>query len=270
MTSDQEPTHGEDTARDNEVQESGHVETAKRTRSWSRGRLFLHLFGLVILLAVAVYLEVREPHHSTEDKCRLLERTDNEGSAATYAESVANGYRNVRSRRVTVIFLREDSDPASVLNNVCEQREYISGLIRQLITTGASAIVIDKFFSDRSCMEGDRGTTDLLTAIQESTIPVIVGMATHSPESDPRNSCLILNGSLDFGNKRMTPGRSPVPAVSFGITRLNSDPRKVPLNWFVYANDGAFKSGADPSEAHWGTLSFVAASLMDNRLKDDS
>jgi hypothetical protein len=224
----------------------------------------------MVLLGLAVYLEVPRDRKPAADKCALLERGDSEESATSYAQVVASGYRKVRSRRVTVIPLREEAAPPMVLNNVCEQRWYLARLAQELTALGATAIVLDKFFGPDSCPNDDPGTSDLVSATQSSKLPVVVGVGSHAPKADSRNVCLIESSSLNFGNKR-DPNGNPTtqPAVIPGLIRLNSDTRKVPLNWFSYRNDEAFKAGEEPTDANLGTLSWVAASLVDRDLKSE-
>ncbi|HLJ29335.1 MAG TPA: CHASE2 domain-containing protein [Candidatus Angelobacter sp.] len=199
----------------------------------------------------------------------MTDRPDSESSTATYAETVATGFRDVRSRRVTMVTLGEKT-PARILNNVCEQRWYLARLIQRLAEHGAAVIVLDKYFGADSCGRDDQGTSDLIRVIQESQVPVVVGRATHPPASDPNNACLIVSGSLDFGNKRDSQGNpTSKPAVVYGLTRMNSDLRRIPLNWFTYRSDEDFSTHKESTDAEIETISYVAASLVDKRLKDD-
>jgi CHASE2 domain-containing sensor protein len=240
---------------------------------WSSNpaRLALNGVGLLILLGLAIYLEVPRERNLPAGRCELFERGDVGESATAFARIAASGYRNVRSRRVTLVAFREGVDPARVLNNVCEQRWYSARLIPQLATAGAALIVFDKFFGPDSCPPGDQGTSDLSSALTSSSVPVVVGVGSHAPESDPRNACLIANKSLEFRKSRdINSSAVDRPIVYQGLIRLNSDPKKVPLNWYSYENDQAFKDGRQPSDANLGTLAWVAATLVDKNLKNES
>jgi hypothetical protein len=242
-------------------------------KKWSpskRVRLALNAIGLLILIGLVIYLEVPREPEAAVGKCEFLENEDAGESASNYARTAASGYRNVRSRRVTLITFKEGVDPGRVLNNVCEQRWYAARLIPQLVSEGAAAIVFDKFFGPDSCPERDPGTSDLISAVKNSSAPVVVGVGSHAPESDPRNVCVIASKSLDFGKKPDAGGKpTDQSAVSEGLTRLNFDVRKVPLTWYSYSNDEAFKRGESPSNKDLGTLSWVAATLLDNDLKNE-
>lgn len=225
--------------------------------------------GLLFLIGLAIYLEVPRERQPAASKCEFIEHQDVEESAAAYAQTTTSGYRNVRSRRVTLITLKQGVDPDIVLTNACEQRWYAAKLIPQLVAAGAAAIVFDKFFGPDSCHDKDLGTSDLISAVTNSSAPVVVGVGSHAPESDPNNACLIASKSLDFGRKQAIGDSSDQPAVLDGLVRLNSDIKKVPLNWFSYPNDEAFKAGQAPSDSNKGTLSWVAATLLDKGLKDE-
>ncbi len=223
-----------------------------------------------MLLGLATYLQRPQQHKPAANECELLERGDVEESAAAYSRIAASGFINLRSRRVTVIPLREESDPARMLNNVCEQRWYLARLVPQLAASGAAVIVLDKFYGPDSCDKNDKGTFDLVLAVQRSSSPVVVGVGSHAPQADPNNACLIANSSVDFGNRRDANGRSgKQPAVEKGLTRLDSDTRKIPLNWFSYPDDGAFNKGEAPTDTQLGTLSWVAATLADRDLRKE-
>ena len=240
-----------------------------KIQSFSRAKIILSAVWLCVLLIGGVYLEVPHETGSGEQQCQLMEKADTETSAATYSRIVAGGYRRVRSRRVTVITLDDEIDPPTVMNNVCEQRSYLAKLLQQLSSAGAAVIVVDKYFGSESCNKNDKNTAELIAAVKASSVPIVVGMATHAPKSPKANSCLVVTNSLDFGQKARSSAQPPAPEVSQGLTRLNADVRKVPLNWFVYRSDKSFAAGDAPVDNEFETLSFQAASLVDPGLKDD-
>ena len=246
-------------------------QTAALARSLrlNRRRLSLALVGLGAI--VAIFLEIPRHDNLTSNKCELVEHSGEPGSNAAYAQVVASEYCKAGCRRVTMVVLADGVDPARVLNNVCEQRSYIASLIPKLNAAGASVIVIDKFFAPESCEPGDKGTSELISAVQNSSTPIVIGLGSHAPNGDPRNVCLIGSRSLAFGNKHNTQGTiTSLPAASFGLIRLNSDIRRIPLSWFSYRDDVAFKDGDEPTDMERETLSWVAATRMDPTLSNDA
>jgi CHASE2 domain len=234
--------------------------------AWRFGRVALEVLIVAGFLLVAIYLESSHQNKHSTNKCEFREAGAADESEADSAQLAIAGYRDLRSRRVTVVTLREGIDPDRVFS-ICEQRWYIAKLIEALVADGATEIVIDKFYGPRSCATDDLGTINFLSAVQHSPIPVVVGRQTHAPKSGLPNSCLILNDSLDFGNKVDANGKSTTqPALVQGITRLDTDIRKIPLTWSCYSSDSAFAAGEQPTETNLGTLSWVAASVADSGL----
>jgi hypothetical protein len=221
---------------------------------------------------LAIWFEIPHPRRTLNTDCELVPDEDSEMSAKAYGERVAGGYRDrdLRSLRVTTIALRGDTGPASVLNNVCEQRWYVAKLIERLGDEAVAEIVMDKYFSPRSCSVNDPGTLALVSAVRAFRGPIVAAAATHAAESDPKKACLILSPSLDFGKKpNSIDGKSNKPAVYTGISRLNADVRKIPLFWYVYKSDESFTNHEDPSDVFMDTLPYAAAILVDARLGQD-
>jgi hypothetical protein len=239
--------------------------------SWPSGHTALVLEGaaIAVLLGIAVYMESPRRNEPGASRCELVDAEGADKSEAAYAQLAVSGYRDVRSRRVTVVAFRDDTDPPGIFD-WCEQRWYVAKLVEEFAAAGAAEIVIDKFFGPDTCPRDDTRTIDLISAVQRSTVPVIVGRATHAAKKNTGDSCLILSDSLNFGHKLDANGnRTNQPAVDEGLTRLNSDIRKIPLNWSCYSSDAAFAAGEEPTDDRVGTLSWVAASQADVGLKNE-
>src|ERR1039457_676757 len=247
------------------------ISLKKATEAFRRFPLVRNVATVVVLLLLAVYLETPNTTKPSINRCELVEAGTADKSEAAYARLATSGYRDVRSRWVTVVPLQDETDPARIIGSVCEQRWYLAKLVEAIAAFGPTEIVIDKFFGKDACEDGDLGTADLISAVQRSSVPIVIGRATHPPKSDSKNSCLILSESLDFGNKVDVNGQTEnLPAVESGLTRLNSDIRKIPMSWSCYSSDAAFKAGEVPTDATVGTLSWVAASMADVGLKNEA
>lgn len=235
----------------------------------TRTKIVLSAVWLLSLLCVAIYAELRHRHPRAGEKCELVERSDVDLSESAYAERVATGYRDVRSHRVTIVALTEGTEPARILNCVCEQRGFMARVLARLVQLGASMIVIDKTFGADSCVKDDPGTKELIREVQSSKVPIVVGAATHAAQGEKKKACLVLSPSLEFGQK--LPAAEELagqPAVWRGLDRLNSDVRKIPTNWYIYPNDDASRSDQEPRDDLVGTLSYTAATLLDAHLKN--
>lgn len=234
--------------------------------------LLANLLAIFVFLSIAVYIEVFYDRPSARQPCELREHAEPGVSASVHQRLVADGYRNVRSRRVTVVPLSESTVPPRALNNVCEQRWYIARLLQRLSTSGAAVIVIDKFFNPTSCDKDDPGTRELRSAAQHSTTPIVVGLATDVAENARNNSCLILSPSLDFGSTASTDAElvaAPSP-IHYGLTRLNSDIRKVPIRWPLYRDHSSFIAGELATDDRGESLAYVTATLVDPHLSEEA
>lgn len=265
---------------------TAHKKKPKRgvRKKWfsDRVRMVCHVVFLVALLASAIYFEVLWQEPRAPDKCDLAERHDFDVSASAYGKFMSMGFGELHSKNVTIVPLRGDTEPASVLNDVCEQRWYVAKLVQRLGEDRAKMIVIDKFFGPGSCSKCDPNTMSLVSEIQKSPIPVVVAVATQPSKLDPQHKCLILSPSLEFGQKSKTPKNScdqltenatgersdKPPAAILSLSRLNEDPRKVPLSWYVYASDSA-TDNQEPSDRIHETLPYQAAILYDPGLLDE-
>lgn len=230
----------------------------------------LNVVLLLALLGLAIWIEMPHVVRPPRGKCESVSQTNTEVSASSYSSLVSGGYIAVRSRRVTMVPLQEDEEPDKVLNNVCEQRWYVAKLVQRLSEASAAVIVIDKTFAPDSCDQGDPGTLALLAAVQKSPRLIVAASPTHLLSEDPNGACLVLGQSLDFGRKRGADGNpTGGPAVYLGISRLNADFRKVPIEWNIYRSEEAFKRGEDPTDEFAETLPYLAATLADPGLKQE-
>ena len=243
---------------------------ARKIVSSERTRFMLNVVLLLALLGLAIWIEMPHVVRPPRGKCESVSQTNTEVSASSYSSLVSGGYIAVRSRRVTMVPLQEDEEPDKVLNNVCEQRWYVAKLVQRLSEASAAVIVIDKTFAPDSCDQGDPGTLALLAAVQKSPRLIVAASPTHLLSEDPNGACLVLGQSLDFGRKRGADGNpTGGPAVYLGISRLNADFRKVPIEWNIYRSEEAFKRGEDPTDEFAETLPYLAATLADPGLKQE-
>ena len=235
-----------------------------------RTKIILSATWLLGLLCMAIYAELRHRHPHTNEKCELVEASDADLSDGAYAQRVGGGYRDIRSRKVTIVALTEGAEPARILNCVCDQRRFLARVLARLEELGASMIVIDKSFGADSCVKDDPGTAELIQEVQSSKVPIVVGAATHAAAGEKKRTCLVLSRSLEFGQKLPVAGElAGQPAVWRGLDRLNADVRKIPTNWYIYANDDASQSDQEPADDIIGTLSYTAATLEDSQIKND-
>jgi CHASE2 domain-containing sensor protein len=189
------------------------------------------------------------PFESNE--CNLQETSQGGLSEALYRPLTSWVFHSQPSPRVQVMTITSGSEPESILTNTCDARLFLSSLIDRLNAAHVEMIVIDKYYSSDSCGEPEKNTP-FLKAMSDSIVPIVAGRPTHAPPgSDKKDSCLALSKSVDFG-----------PHVHFGVTRLNADTHKIPLQWFVLQND----SDSTSTTTNGDSLALVAAEQADKNL----
>ncbi len=153
-----------------------------------------------------------------------------------YRKRVTGGWRGAPIARYTAIVeIREGREPSwAGLTSVCKQRGFIAALIRAIDKARPNAIVIDKYFEEKTCPVTSEGTQSLLKAVNEiSRNTAIVVGRTEKPIGTPDR--VVWAPSVSF-----TPGKDG-KIVEADIT-LDQDTRQVPLEWEVW-DDAAAKAG---------------------------
>lgn len=165
-----------------------------------------------------------------------------------YQRVVTSGFRKPRVHQVSIVTL-DRSREGSVVDELCEQRRLLAKLLHRLGQARPKAIVIDKWFlPNDNCDLDDARTRALITAVDEvsSVTSLVIGRYSESERelaqgrSDLlaelkkrglRQSDQILKPMLSFREDR-----PESPGVSYGLTRLNFDTRKIPTGWPTYQN----------------------------------
>jgi len=130
---------------------------------------------------------------------------------------------------VTVVAIPQNLE--EIQNNICEGREYLADLLLAIATHHPSEVDIDKFYSPAACASSPQSTEKLIHAVQSLDFPVIIGESTDLAEVKRGHSCLVSKPQVEFAS----------PNAHHGLTRLDSDIERLPLQWFVVASD---RSGA--------------------------
>ncbi len=134
---------------------------------------------------------------------------------------------------VRLISISPGTEPLSVTTNTCEGRRFLTDLITRLNSYSPHVIAIDKFFSEGSCV--NPGVNEAFrNAIAESNAQIVVGQATHQrPLKSKTDDCIVETPLFPFDLGTQTTKHKVVT----GLTRLNQDTRKIPLQWAVFADD---------------------------------
>ena len=243
---------------------------APRPRRQHRRHYWLLIpFGLIMLLLIVEELEnMGYPLPWRSDPCSLQEADQSELSTKAYLPLVNRVIPPTPKRDVVVVYIDPNSEPPQVLTNTCASRIFLSRLIFDLGTLNAAIIVIDKYYSNGSCTEADANNTFLNAMDQQDrivqhkpTIPVVVGQPTEKLASTLKSAgCLALKERFPFHDKAN---------VHYGLTRLNSDTRKIPLRWTVIPENAKIIASNPPSETSADSISLVAARLKKPEIDKD-
>jgi hypothetical protein len=151
--------------------------------------------------------------------------------------------------KVLVLPLTEGEEagdvPASAIENPCEGRRFMAGLVDRLSAYGPSVIAIDRYYNDDDRCPESSGANDALR-VALSSVPqnqgqypvtaVVVGLdsgkATQEKEKSTGGNCLIEKRALPLKANQIPAGRV-ARTVHMGLARMNSDVLRIPLRWWL-------------------------------------
>jgi CHASE2 domain-containing sensor protein len=205
--------------------------------------------GLILIALMLEDLHVMGWSAFEADSCGVAELDQSSLSAKLYAPLARWAVHSAGVPRVAIVYISADVEPAELLTNTCASRLFIARLVPDLNALGAGAIVIDKYYSHDACAEA--ATNDLFeSALEASPVPVVVGRPTHVlSDSSKLDGCIGLSQGFAFKPSN----------VSVGLTRLNTNPLKIPLHWPVYDDTTNPKSPSAAADADSTSLSLAAA-----------
>jgi hypothetical protein len=143
-----------------------------------------------------------------------------------------------------VVVIAIPADLEDIQSNICLARSYIADLIRSIASQHPAEIVIDKFYSPSSCTTFPQNTADLLAVVRSLPFPVVVGESTNTAASMRDQSCLVRKPQLDF----------LAPNVHRGLTRLNIESEKIPLQWRVLPGDAPSAKAEPVDSLAWAAV----------------
>lgn len=205
-------------------------------------RSFAPLF-LVVLVYVFVNLKLNKmlpSMGSSEGICSLNQQSHgNPVEDFLYRPLMQFRFGGKGSGKVQMVTISSESEPPPVLNNVCQGREFLSLLITRLANRGAKVIAIDKYFSDKSCLDGEdkKGDDDFRKALVNGSLHVVLGQSTHRKDAGKSEDvCLVADPELTLGQRdpAAVSKNDPSDKVSFGLTRLNDNSLRIPLQWWLF------------------------------------
>jgi len=188
-----------------------------------------------------------------------------------FYQRIVSAPRNPMLRYTAVVEINPKTDPAfPTLLHICDQRGMTARLLRSIAQAFPRAIVIDKHYEPQPnpCPQ-DPSLIQAIRDLRGANIPVIIGRrVADEPFKAGGDERYYLQPSLEFGSPNPCPDGlvRPGQACMEGVTALNNDTRKLPLEWMLYANEEIAKIGEGLS---WhDALALSAARAYDPKLME--
>jgi len=183
------------------------------------------------------------------DPCSFKSRGYEDIGSVFYAPLMRLKFRSSYPRnKVSVLPLTEGDEPgdvpASAIENPCEGRRFMAGLVDRLSAYGPSVVAIDRYYNDDDRCPENSGANDVLRVAlssaqssgQNPVTAVVVGLdsgkATQEKEKSTGGNCLIEKRALPLKAAQIPPGRV-TRTVHMGLARMNSDVLRIPLRWWL-------------------------------------
>jgi hypothetical protein len=187
------------------------------------------------------------------DPCSFRSRGYEDIGSVFYAPLMRLKFRSSYPKnKVLVLPLTEGEEPgdvpASAIENPCEGRRFMAGLVDRLSAYGPNVIAIDRYYNDDDRCPESSGANDVLRMAlssapvssqnqgQNSVTAVVVGLdsgkATQEKEKSTGGNCLIEKRALPLKAVQIPPGRV-ARTVHMGLARMNSDVLRIPLRWWL-------------------------------------
>lgn len=206
--------------------------------------LAVYLIALVGLIA----WESREHYDEISSDCAVGDSGLKSSLHSRTYERMLDWASSESVNHIAVIAIPHDLE--EIQGNVCLARAYVADLLRTIAPQHPAEIVIDKFYGPAACVKDPQTTQELIGVVQSLNMPVVLGESTDTLPVEVQNSCLVRKPQLDFGAAN----------VRYGITRLNPQKEKVPLQWGVLSADPATSSA---NAATADSLSWAAVEAYD-------
>lgn len=167
--------------------------------------------------------------------------------------------RPVESHYVSLVDLGTRQGP-------CETREMIAKIFPALLAARPAMIVSDVAFGRKFCGDKRQETLDLVQAIEDGAaiVPTVIGIGSESLAEirDNRAEHLLAKGFaeddlLDVESVQIR----TADLLSFGHIRMNTDLRKIPIEWYA-------REGEDGPLKFEDSLSYAAAKLYRRNFPD--
>jgi hypothetical protein len=205
-----------------------------------RTRVFRILLGVVYLVALSglILWEYREHLGVLSSGCEDISQEARSTLHSRVYERLLNWASGESASQVSIIAVPADLE--DIQSNVCQARAYFADVVRTVATQHPAEVVLDKFYSPTSCANSPQTTQALLDAVRSLGVPVVVGENAAQADKKLDGTCLVRKPQMDFGAGN----------VRHGLTRLNREAEKIPLQWRILpSGDADAQPKADAAES---------------------
>jgi CHASE2 domain-containing sensor protein len=183
----------------------------------------------VIYLVLALLLLHEATGNGEIEECSGIDASAASMSRQDYRTLVQYAIPDTAQAEKVVLVTIGSMEPDDVRRDFCQQRFFVARLIHRLKRLNVAVIALDKFYEPDTCPADGEETKALLSAV--SGIAPVVTLAARTaliPKSKRGEThvCLSAKPGFDLG----------LPKRSLGLTRLDADTRRIPLQWPTLSN----------------------------------
>lgn len=199
------------------------ADSASVQRSWPRSWLKLALRWLIYISLSLLLLHEATGSDQTEE-CSGVDSSVAAMSRNDYRLLVRYAIPEKPGARKVVLVTIGSQEPAEVTRDPCQQRLFVARLIQRLKELNVSVVALDRLYDVNACTKDGPETKALLEAVKGPAPVVTLGAGTalvSKAERGADGDCLKAVSNFDLG----------LPKERLGLIRLDSDTRRIPLQW---------------------------------------
>jgi hypothetical protein len=201
------------------------VETLSATKAWVKQHLTGPILGFWVIALIPFIIENSNHLLSQLTGGECDPHRHEAGSFYPWARRFA-GARNPFLKKpdnVRLVAYSVRNEGPFVMGNFCETREFTSHVLRKLVSWEPAVIVIDWYNLSERCKKDDKGTQDLIKAVDDVTkgrvtkpdpkdgsfnpVPVIAARSTYREDRLPQGEYIgrkdVLDGHAQFASIRL-------------------------------------------------------------------
>jgi len=171
--------------------------------------------------------------------------------------------------QIRIVSIARNTEPDAALGEVrCSHRDFMAALIGKIALADPQLIVLDKWYGLLHGGTCATETAKLRGAIQSASakVPFVIAVGSYTRDEIlglcPDFSKHLEGEEMVLGEYEHFDEGAPPGRVNFGLARMNSDPRKIPLGWITF--EGCELNPA--TKKMYPTIASAAALLLDKNV----